>query len=628
MALAAYVVLVVRHGWVTEDAYITLRTVDNFVSGHGLTWNVSERVQAYTHPLWMFVLSALYAITREAYLTTLSLSAVCSFLAAWLLGFKVARSATAGFAALVALCFSRYFIDFSTSGLENPMTHLLYGVFAFLLVTRPVSRGSVFWLAAVGALMSVNRLDTTLLYAPPLAYAIVRALRHGVKGKRLVVPLCVAFLPLIAWEVFSLIYYGFPFPNTAYAKLGTGIPAFEAASQGLIYLMDSAMRDPATLTLLLGSAGVVFIARESLPVSMMLGAILYTIYVVKVGGDFMAGRFLTAPLYVALCAVARTRIAEPPAWGSLLLVVPALLFSVVELGRVPAPPARGIAPSGVADERQFYLDSVSLAQVTRNRPDTDSPLLRSGQRLRRDSLARGQRLVSSTVTVGLTGFGAGPQVYLVDDLALTDPLLARLPAKRQVPWRIGHFPRQRPERYIESIRAGRCELTDRDLCVFWKHLRRITEGPIWSWARFLTIAKMNLGMYDHLIDRARYRSPGMKHVEQAAVATRLGWGHPDNDPALVKLGASGVEVALDGVHHEPRVGIAASADDGFDLVFLKGHREVGSRFMDERFGGGLMVRDLRVPSSAVDAGYDRIRIFPTRGDGRAVLGHVLPHGRK
>ena len=49
--------------WVVDDAYITFRTVDNFVNGHGLTWNVAERVQAYSHPLWMFLVSACYLFT-------------------------------------------------------------------------------------------------------------------------------------------------------------------------------------------------------------------------------------------------------------------------------------------------------------------------------------------------------------------------------------------------------------------------------------------------------------------------------------------------------------------------------------------------------------------------------------
>ena len=70
-ALLAFAGLSLWSAWVCDDAYITLRTVHNFVSGEGLRWNVAERVQSYTHPLWMFVLSAVYALTGEPYFTTI-----------------------------------------------------------------------------------------------------------------------------------------------------------------------------------------------------------------------------------------------------------------------------------------------------------------------------------------------------------------------------------------------------------------------------------------------------------------------------------------------------------------------------------------------------------------------------
>ena len=41
---------------------------------------------------------------------------------------------------------------------------------------------------------------------------------------RAFLPSVLGFIPLIAWELFSLIYYGFLLPNTAYAKLNTGLP--------------------------------------------------------------------------------------------------------------------------------------------------------------------------------------------------------------------------------------------------------------------------------------------------------------------------------------------------------------------------------------------------------------------
>ena len=66
----------VRSAWGADDTYITLRSVDNFVNGYGLLWNVAERVQAYTHSLWMFLLSGTYFFTREAYYTTVVVSIV------------------------------------------------------------------------------------------------------------------------------------------------------------------------------------------------------------------------------------------------------------------------------------------------------------------------------------------------------------------------------------------------------------------------------------------------------------------------------------------------------------------------------------------------------------------------
>ncbi len=51
LLLAAIALLALKCAWVSDDAYITFRTVDNFVHGHGLRWNTGERVQAYTNPL-------------------------------------------------------------------------------------------------------------------------------------------------------------------------------------------------------------------------------------------------------------------------------------------------------------------------------------------------------------------------------------------------------------------------------------------------------------------------------------------------------------------------------------------------------------------------------------------------
>ena len=48
LAVALLAVVILLMAWLSDDAYITLRVVDNAVNGLGLTWNPAERVQAYT----------------------------------------------------------------------------------------------------------------------------------------------------------------------------------------------------------------------------------------------------------------------------------------------------------------------------------------------------------------------------------------------------------------------------------------------------------------------------------------------------------------------------------------------------------------------------------------------------
>src|SRR5688572_32826661 len=72
----AFLLLLIRTAWLDDDAYITFRTIDNFLNGYGLRWNVVNRVQAYTHPLWMFVMTGAAAITGEVFFASILLSVV------------------------------------------------------------------------------------------------------------------------------------------------------------------------------------------------------------------------------------------------------------------------------------------------------------------------------------------------------------------------------------------------------------------------------------------------------------------------------------------------------------------------------------------------------------------------
>src|SRR5512145_841674 len=83
--LVIFIALLVQTSWVEEDAFITLRTSDNFIHGYGLRWNVDERVQTYTNPLWMFLLAGAHAIIENPYITLILLSIAVSTLTLFIL---------------------------------------------------------------------------------------------------------------------------------------------------------------------------------------------------------------------------------------------------------------------------------------------------------------------------------------------------------------------------------------------------------------------------------------------------------------------------------------------------------------------------------------------------------------
>ena len=79
--------LVLITAWIGDDALITFRQVWNFIHGDGITFNIAERVQAFTHPLWFLILSLFTFFTREIFLTTLVINMVLATAALYILLF-------------------------------------------------------------------------------------------------------------------------------------------------------------------------------------------------------------------------------------------------------------------------------------------------------------------------------------------------------------------------------------------------------------------------------------------------------------------------------------------------------------------------------------------------------------
>lgn len=107
--------VVLRNAWLSDDINFTFRTIEHVLQGYGPVWNTTERVQTYTHPLWMLLLSLLHFFTHEFYYTTILLSVMLALGTVLLIAFKIAHSTGGALLAILLLTCSKAFIDYSTS---------------------------------------------------------------------------------------------------------------------------------------------------------------------------------------------------------------------------------------------------------------------------------------------------------------------------------------------------------------------------------------------------------------------------------------------------------------------------------------------------------------------------------
>jgi arabinofuranosyltransferase len=510
LLLFVFLAVLIRNAWVTDDAYITFRVIENFLHKYGLVYNVSYRVQSYTHPLWMFMLTFLYYIVMRLFGTpvwgglydlSLMLSIVLSFSTGVLLSWRIARSGRMAFLGLLVLIFSKAFIDYTTSGLENPLTYALIALFMLVYLNRKIRpRERLFLLSLTAALATLNRMDTLVLFLPVLVYEFWLA-----ENKRQALGQYVlGFTPFIAWEIFSLIYYGFLVPNTAYAKLSSGAARIELLRQGYLFLLNSLSVDPLTLVVIGFGILLPLLYRKWKRIPLALGILLYVTYVVYIGGDFMSGRFLAAPLLMAVCLITQFRLDGKKTFNTLAVMVAVLglispsnpLLSDSTYGYGVTNYKQVADQNRVTDERAFYYQTQGLLRSKRTTERTAGRWVWDAWKI-----SKSFPEVKVINAIGRAGYNAGPDMVVVDLASLADPLLARLPIGNRVFWIIGHFNRGVPEGYLDTLKNGANQIEDPALRQYYDKLHLIISGDVWDGARWEAIWKMNTGQYDYLIEQ-------------------------------------------------------------------------------------------------------------------------------
>jgi len=216
-----------KNAWVSDDGFIIFRSIEQLFDGNGPRWNPHERVQTFTSPLWFMVLSLVRIVSSDLYLNSIVLS--CVLLVATFV--VVARmKCNAWFTSLVPLLWlsSNAFFDYTSSGLENVLAYLLIALYLFFFLKliknsadeALLVKGHIRKILFLAGLLIFVRHDLLLLIFPPSAYLIFRWFK-SLSLKEWISLGIVSVLPLGLFTLFSIIYFGFPLPNTALHKIAS-----------------------------------------------------------------------------------------------------------------------------------------------------------------------------------------------------------------------------------------------------------------------------------------------------------------------------------------------------------------------------------------------------------------------
>jgi arabinofuranosyltransferase len=425
------------HRWTEDDGFINFHVVQQIMAGHGPVFNTGQRVEAFTSPVWLFMLTVGHLVLP----LRLEWTAVALGIACTVGGLSLAIAGAtmlvrdrrpnellvpAGAVVPLALMPVWYF---ATSGLEMGLVFGWEGACLWILARWARGGGKMPWWGAVvlglGWLIRPELVLFSLLFA-----AVVLGAGRARETWRDRLQFLVALFALpIAYEIFRMGYYAALLPNTAVAK--------EAGSaqwgSGWRYLTSSLgpywLWIPALILGVAAYAPAVRSLRRNgerravlVVGAFVLGAVLVAVYIVRVGGDYLHARLLLPSIFALVTPVAVVPLRRWTAWA--LLVIPWALWCGIAL----RPTEVKFGAFGTSVQHTVTLDSIgwqpggpARAWFTGHglfyRPGPPLPY----------ALAPGvpDPEVASW-GAGVASYSFGPNVQIIDMLGLSDPFTAHL----------------------------------------------------------------------------------------------------------------------------------------------------------------------------------------------------------
>jgi hypothetical protein len=340
LALAACLLWMVVAGrllgeWQIDDAYITYRYGWNLAHGHGLIYNVGEApVEGYTTFLWALLSSAAIVLGWHPAAVTQAINIAlsqCLLALAYYLGRKLMPQSNGWpLAAVLLLAVDTSLLVYGPkgSGMET-VAFALLALVPIALLWNPRSPAAHSALGtqhsalrvAAGvalALASLTRPEGVLVTIVLLGVLALQQRAGGRHLWRLLLPIALPYLAIVLpYQIWRVSFYGYPFPNTFYAKTGLS-PAL--VLRGARYAWDFAASHwflvlLALIALALGGWTLLSKRKQhlrdehdnrlNLLAALAVLVVVYVLYIVVAGGDHFVGWRFFVPLLAPLALLAQ-----------------------------------------------------------------------------------------------------------------------------------------------------------------------------------------------------------------------------------------------------------------------------------------------------------------------------------
>lgn len=485
-----YFSLIYYYKWVSSDGLSVTYQSYNVLNGLGLVWNLGERTYVSTSPLFTIVsipltymfdllFNVFHISDNKIFNIPIIINMIFSITSiTMILRFLYLKNTIIKPEKIIILLFSfglllasKFYIDFSTSGLENSLSYSVIAWFTILSMNEETSK-TVFLLPISVALVFLTRYDFFLIVCPTILYYFYK--HKFTKGFMI---MCIMIL---SWLVFSFFYFGSIFPNSFYLKTNN----FNLY-QSLFYYKENLFESkPMFLLIALGLYSSYFTNKK-----IFLGIIFYLGYIFLVR-DYMFGRLFTILVPISIISIIEfVSTKEIVAYKknfirislfSLMLFAIIFFFPpVVKLYTAKYTSGRFL----LTNEREYYTRKFSNINFIYNKPVKHSTFIsNSVQMLHTPLLPESQN------------------TYFIDPVGLANPFITYyIKNNGSKGERPGHYfaniDHLKEIGLFESVLLNKNVLQDKNTAELYNDVNIVTKGSIFSLNRLKTIIKLHTHNY-------------------------------------------------------------------------------------------------------------------------------------